>query len=297
MFKGRYSIKDLEKITGIKAHTIRIWEQRYGLLSPLRTDTNIRYYDDDDLQFILNVSVLNKNGYKISRIADLDRLHVMQEVRKITKQTDDKENQISLLVMSMLSLDEDAFNRVIENDAKRVGFESMVTNLIYPFLEHIGNLWLTGAIRPAHEHFISNLIRQKIIAATDAVSRSIYISDKRFMLFTPDKEIHEISLLFSQYILRSVGFKTYYLGLSTPFADLEAIVEEVSPDYLLTVVTSHPSGDALLEYIDKLICQFPGKSIIISGLQVRKISHLIPKEIFVFTDIQQFVEYLNIMSK
>lgn len=195
MFNGRYSIKDLEKITGIKAHTIRIWEQRYGLLQPQRTDTNIRYYDDNDLQFILNVSVLNKNGYKISRIAELDKDEVMTEVRKITTESEDKDNILSAMVMAMLSLDEEAFENTIEEVSGKYGFEQTVISYIYPFLEHIGNLWLTGAIRPAHEHFISNLIRQKIIAATDGI-RPTFIPGKRFLLFTPEKEIHELSLLF-----------------------------------------------------------------------------------------------------
>ena len=167
---SNYSIKDLEHLSGIKAHTIRIWEQRYRLFTPQRTDTNIRYYTDRDLKLLLNVSLLKDNGFKISKIADMPYDEIVKEVAGISDRFGDDE-QIATLTLAMIDMDEVRFEKVMANNILKRGFENTMKKLIFPFLHRIGVLWMTGSIVPAQEHFISNLIRQKIVTAIDSLER------------------------------------------------------------------------------------------------------------------------------
>ena len=162
-----YSIKELEKLSGIKAHTIRIWEKRYNLIEPHRTNTNIRYYTDSDLKKILNVAVLNRQGIKISNIAKLNDLELKEEIIRVSRSHYSNEDIIDSLIIAMFDLDEYKLLSIIEKSISRIGFTSTVTDVLYPMLDKVGILWQSGDIYPAHEHFLSNLLRQKIIAATD----------------------------------------------------------------------------------------------------------------------------------
>ena len=163
-----YSIRDLERLSGIKAHTIRIWEKRYGLLNPTRTDTNIRHYSDDDLKRILNVSILNRHGIKISHIASMDEREMADKVLIISRDTSDYDSLIENLVIYMVDMDQEKFEKLLSRSIMQIGFEDSILKIIYPFLEKIGILWQTGAINPAQEHFISHLVRQKIIVGIDS---------------------------------------------------------------------------------------------------------------------------------
>jgi MerR family transcriptional regulator, light-induced transcriptional regulator len=178
-----YSIKDLEQLSGIKAHTLRIWEQRYNFINPQRTDTNIRYYTDEDLKLILNISTLKDNGFKISKIADMEEDQLNKEVLKITENNLRFPDQINSMTLAMIDLDEDRFEKVISTNVIKYGFEKTVMNIIYPFLSKIGVLWQTGSIVPAQEHFISNLIRQKIIVAIDGLFVSNSEVNKSYLLY------------------------------------------------------------------------------------------------------------------
>src|SRR5210317_1574096 len=162
-----YSIKDLEYLSGIKAHTLRIWEQRYNFIKPKRTDTNIRYYDDEDLKFVLNVSLLKDHGHKISRICSMPEQDIQLEVNRLMEKKMGFPEQIQSLTLSMLELDEERFEKTLNTNILQIGFERTMMNLVYPFFQRIGILWQTGAIASAQEHFISNLVRQKIIVAID----------------------------------------------------------------------------------------------------------------------------------
>lgn len=164
---ANYSIKDLEHLSGIKAHTLRIWEQRYGLINPKRTDTNIRYYDQDDLKLVLNVSLLKDNGFKISKIAEMSKKELQEVVVEVSDKTTSFVDQIYGLTLAMIDLDEQRFEKIISSSTLKVGFERTMLNIIYPFLSKIGIMWLTDAVNPAQEHFITNLIRQKVIVAID----------------------------------------------------------------------------------------------------------------------------------
>ncbi|MBY5951696.1 MerR family transcriptional regulator [Algoriphagus sp. NF] len=261
-----YSIKDLEQLSGIKAHTLRIWEQRYNLLSPKRTDTNIRYYDDADLKLILNVALLNDNGFKISKIASMEHQELRDEVMKLTERSLTHDDQIHALTISMIEMDEERFDKILSSNILKLGFEQTMLNIIYPFMSKIGVLWQTGAINPAQEHFISNLVRQKLIVAIDGQVTNG--GGKKFLLYLPAGELHEISLLFACYLIKSKGHKVIYLGQNTPNEDLNSVYAMHQPDYLMTVVTTSPSAEQIQEYLDNLSERFSEATILVSGYQV-----------------------------
>ena len=215
-----YSIKDLEKLSGIKAHTIRMWEQRYHLIEPQRTNTNIRYYSDDDLVKLMNASLLNQSGYKISKIAELDNNQVKELILKLNNEEPSLTTQSSNLVKALLEVDEIQFNKVFETAVENMGFESTMEKLLFPFFEMIGNLWLAGTIIPAQEHFITNLIRQKLIVAIDKERIKEAQSRPRILFYLPEGEFHEIGMLYYNYLARRLNFEVIYLGTSVPFRDI-----------------------------------------------------------------------------
>jgi DNA-binding transcriptional MerR regulator len=274
---GKYSIKELEQLSGIKAHTIRIWEKRHQLIEPQRTNTNIRFYSDDDLKKIINVSLLNSNGLKISKIAGMSSEEMSRKIIEITETKPETAVHIDQLVIAMVELDEEKFEKTLSRLILRFGFENTVVDILYPFLDKIGILWQTHHINPAQEHFISNLIRQKVIVAIDSLPIPPKTS-KRVMLFLPEHELHEISLLFSHYRFRKAGFRTFYLGQTVPFDDLMAAFEVHNPELLLTAVTSAMTRNSLENYIEKLATNFRTCQILLTGFQIQnyapKHSHL-----------------------
>ncbi len=265
---SNYSIKDLENLSGIKAHTLRIWEQRYDIINPKRTDTNIRYYDDKDLKHILNISLLKEHGYKISQIAQLSLEELSKEVLNISDTNLNYPDQIHALTISMVDMDEDRFEKIMSTNILQFGFENSMINIIYPFLTKIGTLWITGSIGPAQEHFITNLIRQKMIVAIDAQVIKMTEKSKTFLLYTPEGELHETAILFANYILRARNNKVIYLGQSMPFEELKFVVDLRKPDYIFTVITSTPSQEGIQRYINQLSDTFPDVKILLSGYQV-----------------------------
>ena len=166
---ANYSIRDLENFTGIKAHTLRIWEKRYNIVKPKRTCTNIRYYDDEDLKKLLNISILNRNGIKISNIVEMSDQAISEKVMSFASTKTDTDTQVESLVVAMIDLDERKFEKIFTTAVLRLGFEETVLRILYPFFERIGILWQIGTISPAQEHFISNLIRQKLIVAREGL--------------------------------------------------------------------------------------------------------------------------------
>ena len=264
----KYSIKDLEKLTGIKAHTIRIWEKRYNIVCPLRTTTNIRFYSDGDLKRLLNVSILNRNGFKISNIVRLSREEINNSVMEASTRFVNYESQIENLVIAMIDLDENKFEKSISNSILRLGFDETVSSIIYPFLEKVGLLWQIGTINPAHEHFITNLIRQKLIIAIDAENKSLLPNSKTFILFLPEGELHELSLLFYSFLIKKRGHRVIYLGQNLPVEDLQQANQIVRPDFLVTVITAAVTRKELQVYIKNLAEHFPDQTILLGGNQI-----------------------------
>ncbi len=291
-----FSIKEIESLTGVKAHTLRIWEQRYGMITPKRTDTNIRYYDESDLKKLLNVSLLNRNGYKISEIASMDAETLMQEVLKLSQEKSDYENQLQALTLTMLELNEAAFEQLLNKSILQMGLEKTMMNLIFPFFRTIGIMWQTGSINPAHEHFITNIVRQKLIVAIDGQQNLSDIWSKKFMLFLPEGEFHEIGLLFANYAIRARGGRVVYIGANVPFNDLSTVYRVYSPDYLFTVITAPLlGGESGSTYLDKLSKSFPESVIYATGGTLTNDSDLIvPVNVRIIADLK---EMLSIVSE
>lgn len=290
-----YSIKDLEQLSGIKAHTLRIWEQRYNLLDPKRTETNIRYYDDEDLKLILNVALLNDNGFKISKIASMTFAEMREEVVKLTERSLTHDDQIHALTICMIEMDEERFDKVLSTNILKLGFEQTMLNIIYPFMSKIGVLWQTGAINPAQEHFISNLVRQKLIVAIDG---QIHVQGgKKFLLFLPEGELHEVSILFASYIIKSKGHRVIYLGQSTPSDDLLSVYKLHEPEYLMTVITTSPSSEYAQDYIDALSERFAKSTILVTGYQVIGQDLTFPDNVKCLNYIRDINEYVEAVER
>ncbi len=290
---GQYSIKELEKLSGIKAHTIRIWEKRHRIVEPQRTDTNIRLYSDDDLKKIINVSMLNTNGIKISHIADMTAEQINGKILEFSEQKSDTAIFIDQLIVAMVDLDEEKFEKVLSGLILRFGFEHTVTNIIYPFMEKIGVLWLTENVTPAQEHFISHLIRQKLIVAIDGLS-VVPTIPKRVLLYLPENEWHELGILFFHYVVRKSGFKTFYLGQSVPFKDVISVSATQKPDIIITSLISSPFGTKVEEYLRQLATAFPNKKILVSGYQTRHMERNFFENIEIFRNVLDLKQLLSI---
>jgi DNA-binding transcriptional MerR regulator len=292
---GRYLIKDFEALSGIKAHTIRIWEQRYGILKPKRTTTNIRQYNDDELKFLLNISTLNRNGYKISRLAEMNRGEIAEKVRQITESNFDYPNQINALTVAMVDMNEMEFEKVLNVNVAQLGFEVTIESIIFPFLHQIGLMWQTGGINPAQEHFISNLIRQKIIVQIDRMKERFDDYKARSLLFLPEDEFHELSLLYFDYQLRKHHHHTMYLGQNVPLRDVEAVAEIFQPEFVFSIFTQKPSEKTLQNYVTSLSKVFPKTKVFITGfraLHARKVKW--PSN---FRILQQTAEIKSLISE
>ncbi|WP_339784740.1 MAG: MerR family transcriptional regulator [Imperialibacter sp.] len=290
---SNYSIKDLEHLSGIKAHTIRIWEQRYNFIKPSRSETNIRSYDDLDLKLILNVSLLKDNGFKISHIADMSSQEIAEEVLALTDKHLRFPEQIHALTLAMIDMDEDRFEKIMSSNILKLGFEKTMLNIVYPFLSKIGILWQTGSINPAQEHFISNLIRQKLIVAIDGQYSSDPSNATKYLLYLPEGELHELSLLFADYVIRSRHNKSIYLGQSLPLQDLVSVYNLHKPEFILSILTSVPGIDQVQGYVNKLSGLFPESTILLSGYQVIGQDIQTPDNVIIFTRSEQITSFVE----
>lgn len=246
-----YSIKDLENLSGIKAHTIRIWEKRYGVIQPGRTDTNIRYYTNEDLRKLLNISMLAQHGFKISLISQMRDEEISQKIAdlSIAKQVDTYGES---LLLSLINLDEQLFNKTFLDIVLAEGFENAIIKQIFPFFNRIGIMWQIGTINPAQEHFISHLIRNKIVVAIERINRTPDPALGNVLLFLPENELHEIGLLFYNYLLRARGYKTIYLGQSVPYESLDRIVTACKFEFIVTNLTNPLSAEDFISFCQRV---------------------------------------------
>jgi DNA-binding transcriptional MerR regulator len=274
-----YSIKELEKLSGIKAHTIRIWEKRYGILKPDRTDTNIRYYCDNDLKRLLNIVILNRFGIKISKIAKFSDTEMSDKVMELSADTSSPESSIENLVIAMVELDEFKFDKILSRYIMHDGFENAVIKVIFPFFNQIGILWQTGSINPVHEHFVSNLFRQKLMVAIDNVNVADSKNVEKVVMFLPEGEYHELALLFYNYLVKKTGKLVYYLGSSVPFEDLKQIVSMVNPNYLFLSITSSLNLNGVGKYIKRMSETFPTQKVFVTGLQIKESNSIFPSNV------------------
>ncbi|HLO61308.1 MAG TPA: MerR family transcriptional regulator [Bacteroidales bacterium] len=290
---GAYTIRELENLSGIKAHTIRIWEKRYGLISPQRTSTNIRTYRDTELKKLLNISILNRNGLKISKIAQLSSDEIVSRINQYTHDITSTESQIENLTLAMIDLDERRFEQVLARAVIKFGFEEAVIRVLYPFFMRIGLMWQTDSINITQEHFISNLVRQKFFSAIDNLEMVEKPENKRFVFFLPEGELHEIGLLFYCYLVRKREYKTLYLGQSLPLKDLSDISKTFPYDFIVTSITASLNKKGAADYIRLLSEKFNDKTVYISGARVLDFSQEIPKNVKLISSPQSFLDEIE----
>lgn len=263
-----YSIRDLEKLTGIKAHTIRIWEQRYRLVTPARTETNIRYYTDENLRHLFNIALLNRYGYKISKLAKMQPEEIANRVAEIAETNSSPNAQVDALTLAMIDLDETAFDRVYSGYSADHGFEKTMLELVYPFLDKLNVLWLTHSVSPAHEKFITNLIRRKLIVAIDQMPIISKQAEAKFILYLPEGESQELTLLFLHYLLRSRRLKVVYLGTGTSLDDLRDACQPFQPDYVFTILQDPLARQSIQNYVDQAAKIVTSGELLLSGAQL-----------------------------
>ena len=288
-----YSIKDLEKLSGIKAHTIRIWEQRYHLIAPSRTKTNIRYYDDTDLRLLLNIALLNKNGIKISKLATMSRENIAEQVSQISSVNFEYDTQLDALTISMIEMDECKFDHILSGNIHQIGFERTMMEVIYPFLERLSLLWLTGSVNPVQEHFMSYLLRQNVIVAID---KEPFVSGhevKKFVIYLPEGERQELSLLFMHYLLKARRHQVLYLGQEIAFEDLRDACCVHKPDYIFTLINEPFAKISVQKYVENIANQFQNCKILLSGYQVVTKELTIPANVAILRSLDDTVRYID----
>ncbi|KJD34924.1 MerR family transcriptional regulator [Tamlana sedimentorum] len=294
--KTKFSIKDLENLSGIKAHTVRIWEKRYNLLSPNRTDTNIRYYSLESLQKLLNISFLNKNGVKVSKIAKLSNQEIIANVREIASRAKLEDHAINTFKIAMINFDQILFYNTYNSLIETRSFSDIFYQVFLPVLNDIGLLWQTQTITPAHEHFLSIHIKQKILLNIERLQLLDPKPNSRtYVLFLPESEIHDIGLLFINYQLRSKGYHSIFLGESVPMESLNHLLDFFSNITFITYFTVAPEDDKILGYLndfnDALLKE--QNQLYILGKKTSTINtENLPENISIFNSIKNLVKQL-----
>jgi MerR family transcriptional regulator, light-induced transcriptional regulator len=287
-----FTIKDVENLSGIKAHTIRIWEQRYSFIKPKRTDTNIRYYTNEELKTILNISLLNKNGFKISKIDKMGLNVIAEKTVALTNMEAQQERNINDLIKAMIDLNIDGLEQILDNFIANKGIKSTIINIIFPFLNKIGILWQTNHINPAQEHLVTNIIRQKIIVGIENCASST-ISNKTHLLFLPEGEFHELGLLFVHFMFKNQGVKVYYLGSNVPIKDIGYLINALQIDVIYTHITSQSSSFNTDRFL-RLMNEFaPNKKIVVSGAITNSLKKKVSDNYNVKLSLEAVMEYIG----
>ncbi|WP_338407894.1 B12-binding domain-containing protein [uncultured Flavobacterium sp.] len=294
--KTVFSIKDLENLSGIKAHTIRIWEKRYDILQPIRTDTNIRTYDSASLQKLLNITLLNSYGYKISRISELSTEKIALLVREIISEKSSKNHALNAFKMAMVSFDQALFFNTYNSLLSEKSFRDVFYDVFIPLMNEIGLLWQSGTISPAQEHFISYLIKQKLLINTEKVQiLEPTRSDKIFVLYLPENEIHELGLMYLNYEILLNGYKTIYLGESVPIDSLKDMKKYFDNIVYVSYFTVQPTKDSIDDYLKEISTEIidANSQFWLLGKMTQFIDNeKLPKTISVFNSISNLVSVL-----
>jgi len=285
-----YSIKDLERISGIKAHTLRIWEKRYGLLQPKRTETNIRYYLDEDLQHLLKVVFLNRNGLKVSKIAELSKDDLVTKVEELMDIKEGLDGQHDALTLSVLQLDRFKVERILNHKIDELGLEECLFQVIYPLLEKINLLWITASFEQYHENFLIQIIRQKLFREIDLLSAPSEHDTPRVLLFSNKGDGQDLTLLLCDYYLRKSGYNSVNLGSGISKKDLTTLHTGYgSPEYILLMLNNSTSEESVLDYLDKLCLAFPESKIWVSGYLL--LQEGLDERIVVLNDVLQLQQF------
>ena len=260
------SISQLAQFSGLKAHTIRMWEQRYNALSPNRSEGNTRYYDNSQLRRLLNIVSLSDREHKISELCAMPDKKLFRLVKELQNETSNEVDEyfISQIIAAGMSYDEPYFNKIFSHCLLRYGIRDSYLKVIYPILVRMGLMWAGNTLPPAQEHFISNLFRQKLSTAIDSLPPPKPGQDS-WLLFLPENEFHEIGLQFSHYLISLAGKKVIYLGSNVPLESLAQAIKKVSVQNLLLFLVHNNSGKVIQEYINELYIRFKNKKIFIAG--------------------------------
>ncbi len=286
-----FTIKDIENLSGVKAHTVRIWEQRYNFLKPQRTETNIRYYSNEELKIILNIALLNKFGYKISHINKMDVEEIHTKLHSLSLYQAQQERIVNEMISFMVDLEVDSFEELIDKQIREKGFEKIINDIIFPFLEKIGILWITNNINPAQEHVVTNIIRQKIIVGIETAVSHIR-SNKVALLFLPEGEYHELGLLYVYYLLKNNGVKVLYLGADVPANDLEFIVKAKKPDYLYSHITAVANNFNIERFMHNIRSKTGDVAVMISGPLTVTYKKSIPSNFHFLKSLKEVREFI-----
>jgi MerR family transcriptional regulator, light-induced transcriptional regulator len=294
MFMNQFSIRDIENLCGVKAHTLRVWEQRYNLFVAKRKESQHRTYDSDDLKELLRISFLYHNGYKISRIAGMNSQQIEQEIEKIKPESGNYDIFVHQLTEASISLDKESFEKIVNGLVLRIGLEKCVLYVFYPFLQRIGLLWMTNHLIPAQEHFSSHIIRKKIICATDGFE--VNNNDLNIVIFSPPGELHEIPLLLVNYFFRKQGIRTTYFGTGVNIETLNYYATHHTVTHFYTHVVTQLDSNGLNESVSSLCKSFPGQKIVISGPACSCI-HEKPDNLYHLKSIDEVIEYTRLLVK
>jgi DNA-binding transcriptional MerR regulator/methylmalonyl-CoA mutase cobalamin-binding subunit len=288
----KYSISDIEGLIGIKAHTIRAWESRYNLVPPKRTPTNIRFYDEDDLKLLLNIVTLNEKGYKISRIAKMDKKQIADLVTQFQSDWSNDTIQVLHLSDATLKYDEVSFAEILSGCIEEMGLTKTMDLVLFPFMKKVGMLWQTGAIDPSQEHFASNLIRDRIIVEIDKVVKPAKDDPKRFLLFLPEAELHETGLLFARYLLKKCGMDTLYLGQEVPYQDVQKVIAAYKPDYAFIVLTSLNLGKDINKIIARVM-EHLDVPLLVAGSLISEFDILVHNQLTPLKNVCDITDFLE----
>ena len=287
-----YSINDIEKLSGVKAHTIRIWEKRYTILPNRRSETNIRYYLEEDLEMILNLAHLNKKGIKISKLANMSSEEIKQKVAGSCEVDVIFENHIDGLMLSMFELNEYKFIKILNHHIKEIGFEKTMNEVVYPLLDKLSVMWIAGSVKGVHENFINNIIRRKLSVEIDKLDFDPSENSTKFLVFLPEYEAHELSLLFVFYLLKKHGINTLYLGTQISLQDIKDAVEVFKPDYIFTLFNDSFSESPLQPYIEELNKVAGNAQIIVSGFQTLQQKSALPHNVEIISSLDEIKNYI-----
>ena len=292
--KNVFSIKDLENLSGIKAHTIRIWEKRYDILQPMRTDTNIRLYDLASLQKLLNITLLHDYGYKISKIATYPQEKIPSLVREIISTKNAKNHAISAFKMAMMNFDQELFFNTYNWLIAEKSFKEIFHQVFIPLMNELGLLWQSDTITPAHEHFVSYLIKQKLLVNTEKLQVLKQTKfDKVFVLSLPMNDIHELGLMYLNYEILLNGYKTIYLGESMPIENLKDLKKHFDSIVFVSYMTVQPERDYVNEYVAKMTAELvdDNTELWFTGRMIEFIkTEGISEKISIFNSISELVE-------
>ena len=287
-----YSIKDIEEITGVKAHTLRIWEKRYDIIKPERTKTNIRYYTEDHLKYILNLTLLNNNGFKISQIAGMSETEIKEHTYRLSKSDESIEDQLDVLTIGVINMDDNTVNYVLDKYIHEHGFEKTIDLLINPFLEKLSSFWISGSVKSVHESFISEILRQKTSIEIQKLKQPDP-KQKKIMLYLGPDEKQELSILFLHYLLRSKGLNTILVGFDLSIKDVLDAHQILEPDYIYTIINQEVKDHSIETYINYIAKSIKETTFVLSGYLVFSSQLTLPDNCKNLNDMDGIIEFFS----